>query len=110
MLCDLAEYYNIYSIEGLSCSYVATLVNGLSDDSRTKRKMSGLKIPINTFLLASMADQLAFISWSKTIDAERGRNKPKSILKLLLGEEEEAQGDRKVFTSIDEFMKEWNEV
>jgi len=92
-------------------SYLAALVSGLCDDSRIKRKMSGMKIPINTFLLASMADSLAFIAWSKTRDAEKNRNRPKSILNVLLGKEEKPDAkDKKVFDSFEAFMEEWNEV
>lgn len=109
LLCDLAEYYHLYSIEGLSCSYLAALVIGLRDDSRIKMKMSGMKIPINTFLLASMVDHLAFMSWAETKDAQKGKNKPKSILKILLGEENTSNQDKQVFSSFDDFLMAWNE-
>lgn len=69
-----------------------------------------MKIPLNTFLLASMVDHLAFLSWTKTRDAEKGKNKPKSILAVLLDEKDNTPKDKKVFNSFDDFMKEWNEV
>lgn len=108
LLCDLAETYHLYSIEGLSCSYVAALVYGLRDDSRIKMKMSGMRFPVNTFLLASMVDHLAFISWTKTQDSEKNKNRPKSIVKALLGEEDKPKKERKVFGSFEDFQKAWN--
>lgn len=108
LLCDLAETYHIYTIEGLSCSYLATLVVGLKDNSRIKMKMSGMKIPVETFLMASMVDHLAFLSWTKTKDAEKGKNRPQSILSVLLGKNDKPK-DKRSFTSFDDFLKEWYE-
>lgn len=68
-----------------------------------------MKIPINTFLLASMVDHLAFMSWAETKDAQKGKNKPKSILKILLGEENTSSQDKQVFSSFDDFLMAWNE-
>lgn len=110
LMCDLAETYHLYTIEGLSCSYVAALVVGLRDDSRIKMKLSGMKIPLNTYLLGVIADELVFLAWTKTRDAEKGRNRPKSILKILLGENEKPNNDKVVFHSFEDFQKAWNEV
>lgn len=108
VVCDLAEYYNIYDYQGVPVSLLASLVFGLSEDSRTKRHMSGMKISINTFLLASAVDSLNFLCWAQTKDAEKGKNKPKSILKILLGEEDKPKSEKQTFGSIEEFMAAWN--
>lgn len=108
LLCDLAETYHIYSTEGLSVSYLAALVVGLRNDSRIKMKMSGMEIPVDTFLLATMVDHLAFLCWTKTADAEKNKNRPKSITNILLGRDTKPVKDKRVFKSIEEFQKEWN--
>ena len=86
MICDLAETYGILDYKGLSLQLVATLVLGLRDNSRVKMKLSGTRIDIQTALLASACDELSFLSWSKTKDAQKNRNKPKSRLQALMGE------------------------
>ena len=88
MICDLAEYYHILNYRELSPQLVATLVLGLSDNSRVKRHLSNQKLTIDQMLQALMVDALNFLVWTKTKDAQHKRNKPKSIFKLLTEENE----------------------
>ena len=102
MICDLAETYHILDYQGLSLKLVATLVNGLSDDSRIKRKIANRRLTLNDALTAATVDKLAQLVWSKTEDARRGRNKPQSILDML---EHPPERQHKTFNSIEAFEK-----
>ncbi len=79
------------------------LADGLPEYSRVKLAQSDVTIPRDTLLLASIADSLNFISWSKTKDAEKGRNRPKSIVSFLLGEKEKSESNNVAFNSPEEF-------
>lgn len=100
LLCDLAETYGIFDMRALPTATLAVLAVGLSPDSRAKRSVSGLKVPLNTLLLSMAVDKLSLLFWAKTKDGGRGVNRPKSIAKMLLG------GDEKqveAFDSPEEF-------
>lgn len=62
------------------------------------------KITFEQSLLAVIADNLAFLSWTKTKDAENGMNRPESILNRLLNGTVEKEILE--FNSLDEFEKE----
>jgi len=82
---------------------VATLVFGLREDSRTKMKLSGSTLSISQTLMAMQVDCLNILIWSNTKDAQKGRNKPKSILNILLGNDKEKGEELMVFDSPEEF-------
>lgn len=84
MICDIAETYHVLNYEGLPVPLLATLVFGLRDNSRTKMKLSGAKHPLETMLMASMADSLSFLGWTKTKEAQKGHKRPKSILSAIM--------------------------
>lgn len=103
LICDLAETYNIYNYRALPLELVATLASGLHDNSRIKLKMASSKLDTQTMLMASILDHLSILLWTKTKDAQEGRNKPKSILNELLGVEEEKENDLITFDTMEEF-------
>lgn len=93
LICDLAETYGVLDYRALPVPLLATLAEGLGASSRIRRRLSGIPAPLETLLQAAMADHLAFLSWAQTRDAQKGRNRPESILKRLYGEsEKEVQG------------------
>lgn len=102
LVCDLAESYHVFDYRRMSVQLVAVLAAGLSDDSRVKRKIAGMPVSLNTLLLARAVDHLAFLTWAKTKDAESGRNRPKSVVRLLMGQEP-GSGDYEVFDSAEAF-------
>lgn len=104
MICDFAEVYGIYDYRRLPARYVGILAEGLSDNSRIKMAMSGVSIPRDTLILASIADSLSFIAWSKTKDAEKGRNRPSSLVTVLLGESD-ANSGIVTYNSADEYER-----
>lgn len=103
LICDLAEVYHIYDYKSLSPAQVATFSVGLRENSRIKMKLSGLKYPLETILLAHAVDRLSLLVWSKSKDAESGRNKPNSIADKLLGNNVEQEREYVVFNSPEEF-------
>ena len=102
LICDLAETYHIFDYRQLPPSKVAIFCIGLRDDSRIKMKLSGSKVSPNILLLSGIIDRLNLLLWTKTKDAEKGWNRPKSILDQLYDKESEVSA----FASGEDFEKE----
>ena len=107
-ICDMAETYGVFNYRGLPLSLVATLSSGLRNNSRIRMKMDDAKVEFNTLMIAAMVDQLSFLAWTKTKDAEVGMNKPESIVKSILGEKKDSQYE--TFETEKEFLTEWNRI
>lgn len=103
----MAEFYGIHNWREFPLNYVATLAIGLSDNSRTKRAISGNKIGVDTMILASIADRLGLLCWLNTEDARKGRNRPKSILDELLREPTRAKQKYRAFANGADFDAAW---
>lgn len=101
LICDLAETYQIYDYKKMPPLQVAIFATGLNANSRIMMKLSGLKVPTDIILLAGITDRLSLLVWSKTKDAEKGKNKPTSILASLYDNDKES--DISTFTSGKEF-------
>lgn len=101
LVCDFAEVYHVYNWRGLPVQYAAVLAFGLRDDSRIKMAMTGRKVTMETMLGASAVDALNLLVWMRTKDAQRNRNRPKSLLAALTG----ASGETRVmaFATAEEF-------
>ena len=108
MICDLAEYYHICNYRAIPVGLLATLVDGLREDSRVKSKLAGLPIPMSLFFLIAIYDRVAWLQWSKTADAENGRGCPESVVAKLLNAKQEKQYE--VFASGEDFKKRWKEI
>lgn len=108
LICDLAETYQIFDYRSLPLSRVAIFAVGLKGNSRIKMKMSGLKYPLETLLLASAVDRLSVLAWQKTKDAKDGINLPESILSRLLGLEESRETE--VFDTPEDFERRREEI
>lgn len=89
LVCDLAETYGILDYKALSVPLLATLASGLRDNARIKMKMSGQQISVDTMLLAALVDHMAMSVWMRSENAQKGRDKPQSVLALLTGQEQE---------------------
>lgn len=89
LLCDLAETYHIYSFDAVPLPTLATLAVGLDDNSRIKRKIEGRSWKTSELMDALKVDYLALLFWSRTKDAEKGRNRPKLMAQSLLHPEPE---------------------
>lgn len=100
LICDLAETYHILDMRAHPATLIATLAAGLRPDARIMQKMSGDKVPLETLLLASIADASAAQCWQNA--GAKKAKKPVSILAELLkksDKHEELDG----FSSSDEF-------
>lgn len=80
---------------------VATLVLGLEDNARVRKHFSKQRLTLEQFLLSIIADNLQWMSWTKTKDARHNKNKPKSILVRLT--EEDKNNDIVSFKSPEEY-------
>lgn len=103
IICDLAETYHILDYKALPISLVATLVLGLRNDSRIKLKISDSRLSLEEMLLALIADSLQYISWTKTKAAQKGKDRPKSILQKLVEKGQESNDDLMSFESPEEY-------
>lgn len=83
IICDLAETYNIYDYRQLPALKVAVFVCGLRNNSRIMMKISDCKLPLDTLLLAGVADRLSVMIWQNTRDGQKGKNQPISIVDQL---------------------------
>lgn len=114
LVCDFAETYKILNIRELPASLLATLAAGLPEDSRIKSRMSRKDnepaVKNDTLLLARIADLLALIVWSRTEDGQKGKNKPKSIVSIMLGKNDESDNDMELFDEPDEFKRAWEQA
>lgn len=102
LICDLAEVYNIYDYKQLPASKVAAFSLGLKENSRIKMKMSNTKIEFETILLAGLFDKVSLLLYSKTKDAEKGINRPESVVEMLMGKHKQ-ESNMLVFRSGKEF-------
>lgn len=100
LLCDLAETYHIYDFKALPLTKIAIFAKGLREDSRIRMKMSESKFNVKESLLAGILDRLTLILYSKTKDAEKGRNYPKLLL-----DEAEKKEELEGFMSSEDFER-----
>lgn len=111
LICDLAETYHVLDWRSLPVRLVATLSCGLREDSRIKLKMSGQKLSLDNTLRAMQVDALNLLLWTKTKDAQNGRNQPESVYSLLVDEDVKHENkhsqkiESMVFGSPEEFAE-----
>ena len=110
LICDLAETYGVLDMWSLPVLTVATLSIGLKGDSRIMRKMAGQAVDDKIMLLAGILDRLSFLAWTKTKDAQSGRNRPDSVLNKLLNGNKKPDRGFEVFNSGEEFMERLNQL
>lgn len=101
MVCDLAEYYHIYNYKSFPMEYISTLCCGLPAESRTLKKINGMKCSTEELMLINIVDKLSLIWWSKTKDGQKNRNRPKLICEIM--QEKEESKNRIAFNSPEEF-------
>ena len=106
LICDFAETYHIYDYRSLPLKTAAALASGLGSDSRIKRKISGSKIPVNTALLAILADGVHHLIWMLAPNSD-SIQKPASIYEALTGYKKSSEVAG--FDSGDDFLRRWKE-
>lgn len=110
LICDLAETYHIYDYRQLPPTNVAVFSCGLKEESRIKMKLSGQTVTFERLMMAKATDLLSVLVWTKSKDAEKGKNYPKQILNSLLGIEEPKNDSILSFSSSEEFERRRNEL
>ena len=110
--CDMAETYHLYIVDWYDppfpISYLADLAQGLSEDSRIKKKIINRKLTLTESLQAIMIDKLSILIWQKTKDGAKGRNIPESIYRKLEGLEKKPKDELQSFRTEEEFMEWYN--
>lgn len=106
LICDLAETYGIYNYRSLPPTKVAAFSVGLRENSRIRLKMNNMHHPLETVLLAAIADRLSLILWTKTKDGEKGINRPKSIVEQLSAREQDIES----FNTREDFERRRSEL
>ena len=109
LICDLAETYHIFDYKALPVKLLATLSVGLRENSRIQMKLNNAKIPFDMIVSIAQFDALNWLRWSKTKDAEKGRNMPQSLLKTVMGESD-ADDNITVFDSAEEYERRRAEI
>ena len=111
VVCDLAETYNVHDMKAFTVDHIATLVKGLKENSRTKKKYYGLTADIETLLLAHIADNTALTWWMQSKDAPKGENRPPSLLRVITGKNTgDDNKEAETFESGADFDKKWREL
>lgn len=85
--CDFLETYHVMDYRALPARQAALFACGLGPRSRIRQKLSGSPVPLDTALLALIADAVQLLVWQRTEDGVNNRNRPKSILRALTGDE-----------------------
>lgn len=111
LICDLAETYQIYDYKQLPLSKVAVFSCGLRENSRIKMKLAQQVVPFETLILASILDKLSVLLWTKTKDAEKGKNMPQMIMDELIPHVQKSkQTDASIFDSSEDFEQRRKEL
>ncbi|WP_053766714.1 DUF5361 domain-containing protein [Enterococcus hirae] len=111
LICDLAETYQIYDYKQLPLSKVAVFSCGLRENSRIKMKLAQQVVPFETLILASILDKLSVLLWTKTKDAEKGKNLPQMIMgELIPHVQKSKQTDTSIFDSSEDFEQRRKEL
>ena len=104
--CDFAQYYHIYDMDALDVRTAAVLMSGLPKDSRLVKELTGNKPGQETLLMASILDTARNIEYAVfQSHSKKKLKRPQSVLKKLLGIEENSkhQEDVKGFATPEEF-------
>jgi len=103
--CDFAQVYHVLDYRRLPLRTAAVFAQGLPEDSRIMRRLSGARIGVDTALLARIADAAALLVWMNSKDGQSGANRPRSVLDMLLGAD--AQDKPRGFESPAAFGAAW---
>ncbi len=107
LLCDFAQYYHVYDLRTLPVTTAASLAQGLPEESRIVRRMSGARAGLDSLLLAAVADRLAHLIWMLSEDGRLGQNRPQSVLEVLVGRpEQETDG----YADAEDFTAAWASI
>lgn len=72
-------------------------------------KLTGAKITLDQMIMARCLDALNMLLWTKTKDASKNKNRPKSVFKALCGYSED-NAENNSYSTPEEFMSAWLEI
>lgn len=101
----MAEYYGIYDYKSLNFKKLGVFVFGLGDNSRLKKKISGMRVDLDTIIMAGILDRLSLLLYSFS----NSKSKPKYISDILLAKEDKEK-KIKGYVSGKEFEKRRDEI
>lgn len=110
LTCDLAETYGLLNWEAVPVATLAMLAVGLRENSRIKMRLSGRPTSTETLLQAAALDRLSTLVWFQTEDGQAGRNRPKSLVAVLLGETQETKHNVRSYETSEEFEHAWRSI
>ena len=89
----------------------AALADGLPEESRSKRRITGQKCSDELLMLTLILDVVKIIAWRQTADGLQGKNPPPSVYEMLTGaERKEPERNYRVFESGEAFEAARNEI
>lgn len=100
LICDFAQYYHVLDYKELRPSLAATLAMGLPEESRTKRKLTGINVTLDQMILALILDDFNNYLWSR----RRKGPRPKQVFKLLT-EPEKPKDELMSFNSPEDYER-----
>ena len=106
--CDFAQVYHVLDYRRLPLRTAAVFAQGLPEDSRIMRRLSGARVDLRTALLARLVDGVMTLVWQQTKDGHNGRNPPRSVFDILMG-----GGDNekpRAYASAADFRTAWREI
>lgn len=83
---------------------VATFACGLRENSRIKMKIEGVEVSSDVLIQAAILDNLSFLAWTKTKDAQKGKNPPVSLVAKLQGKDKNENKDIFTFDNPEDFF------
>ena len=89
LICDLAEEYQIYDWRRVPVKTLGILAAGLRHNSRVVMQQSGEEFPMDTLIMAAMADATRYLLYALT--AKKGDNPPPSFVEALSQKQEEKE-------------------
>lgn len=104
LVCDLAETYRIFNYRALQPKQVAVLACGLRNNARIKMLLADVKVPLETMMMAAIVDRLSMLLYCQTKDAQRGTNRPESIVERLTQGQKETE-EIEAYKSPEEFAE-----
>lgn len=105
LACDMAQTYQVYSLEQVPLRTYAMLAVGLGSDSRIGRAITGSRVPDAMLMQAAILDGINILIWMQTKDGQKNRNRPTSIVERLT-EPPAPKVQIRTFESGEEFMRE----
>ena len=106
--CDFAQTYHVLDYRRLPLRTAAVFAQGLPEDSRIMRRLSGARIGVDTALAARIADGVALIAWMLSKDGQSGTNRPRSVFDVLLGAD--SSEAPRTYASAADFRAAWQQI